>query len=281
MTSSLKKDPQTDGYFSYVEDAYARFFESAGARLAPIIYGDETQDLDWLLQRVNGLILPGGIDKQAHRDWEKTVIEKVLARNDEGHYMPILGIGLGMQKLTWYFDSRSNSRVTRSVKQTSLPLVEGPHSVDTDIYKVSERVNHEHFINEAVFFHQHTYGIDPSTYENDNLKDVFDVVAINTDSDGNEFATVIEGKNYPMWGLQFNPEKATSSMSKFNAFPHSPLAIQLNRFFADYFVFKTKMSDQAFCCYSQEVENLVGNGHHVETTTYYGGVYLFPEVPAA
>jgi hypothetical protein len=91
----------------------------------------------------------------------------------------------------------------------------------------------------------------------------------------NTFAAVIEGVNYPIYGFLFNPEKAVGGRYKFNSFPTSGTAVQLNRFFADKFVFKCKSSNQSFGWYSQEVANIVNAWAKVETTTSFGGMYIF------
>ena len=53
------------------------------------------------------------------------------------------------------------------------------------------------------------------------------------------------------------------------------LALQKNRFFADYFVFEGKKSTQNFGYYSDEVWNLVSNTYKFESDGVHGGMYLF------
>lgn len=111
----------------------------------------------------------------------------------------------------------------------------------------STRVQLDKFQTEQVFYHSHSYGILASTYTDG--EEHFKVLATFPDG-SNTFAAVIEGVNYPIYGFQFNPEKAIGGRSKYNPFPTSGAAVQLNRYFADKFVFKCKESNQKFGWYS-------------------------------
>ena len=52
------------------------------------------------------------------------------------------------------------------------------------------------------------------------------------------------------------------------------MAIYLNRFFADYFVNEARKNFQALDPV-EEVKLLIGNHKKTETSSYYGGVFLF------
>jgi gamma-glutamyl-gamma-aminobutyrate hydrolase PuuD len=82
--------------------------ESAGGRALAINYGDDDESWnDEVIEDMNGLLLSSGSDNEAHKQWTYTVIERVLARNDLGNYVPIMGISLGMQRLAYYFNDKS------------------------------------------------------------------------------------------------------------------------------------------------------------------------------
>jgi hypothetical protein len=98
---------------------------------------------------------------------------------------------------------------------------------------------------------------------------------VQKDSKGFLFVDIFEGIKYPLIGLQFHPEKATSAFSKFHPFPHSNRSILLNRFFADYFVAEARKNGNKFPTLEEETEHLIGGYAKVETDTYYGGAYLF------
>lgn len=118
----------------------------------------------------------------------------------------------------------------------------------------------EEFKTKDNFFHQHNYGISPNFWETEEaLARELRIISVETAVDGNEFVNIYEGINYPIYGLQFHPEKATSAMSKFNPFPHSNSAIYHNRYFADFFVNEARKSTNKFTYSHEEVEALIGN----------------------
>jgi gamma-glutamyl hydrolase len=102
-------EAEFEGFNSYIEESYVKLIEASGARAVPILYnpdGDETmtEDYEWIIKRINGLILPSSSDIEAHETWEKEVIEDILYRMDSyDKYIPIMGVGLGFQRLVNYF----------------------------------------------------------------------------------------------------------------------------------------------------------------------------------
>jgi hypothetical protein len=84
-----------------------------------------------------------------------------------------------------------------------------------------------------------------------------------------------EGITLPIFGTLFHPEKAVGSMSKFNNFNHSNEGVQLNRYFADWFVRECKRNPYSYSSYTAEVEALIGNYDYFSTDSYYGGIYVF------
>lgn len=54
----------TEGYdskeWSYIGGSYIKYLENAGAIVVPIKYDYDTNTLDYLLDRINGILFPGG-----------------------------------------------------------------------------------------------------------------------------------------------------------------------------------------------------------------------------
>lgn len=101
------------------------------------------------------------------------------------------------------------------------------------------------------------------------------IVSTETDENGDKFVNMYEGIKYPIFGTQFHPEKGSASMFKFRDFEHTNSAQQLNRYIADFFVQEAKKNTNKFPTYAEEVAALIGNYEKLETTSYYGGLYLF------
>lgn len=64
-------------------------------------------------------------------------------------------------------------------------------------------------------------------------------------------------------------------MSKFNNFSHTNEAVQLNRYFADWFVRECKKNPHSYSSYNAEVAAQIGTYDYFSTDSYYGGIYVF------
>lgn len=62
------------------------------------------------------------------------------------------------------------------------------------------------------------------------------VTAVNNDSQGLEFISSFEHKQYPIYGVQFHPEKNGYEWKKTNNNPHTANAILVQQYFANFFV---------------------------------------------
>lgn len=109
---------------------------------------------------------------------------------------------------------------------------------------------------EALYFEElpltynaHSYGVDPSKFETDQgLSDMFELTSVSTipGTDGKTFAATIEGKKYPFFGTQFHPEMTSQTWRLGNNVNHSWISIQLNRHFADYFVWLARHNKNSY-----------------------------------
>lgn len=61
--------------------------------------------------------------------------------------------------------------------------------------------------NRAMYFN-HRYSIGLTVFqENDNLRNFFDVLTVNSDSTGKLYVSSFEAKDFPFYGVLFHPEK--------------------------------------------------------------------------
>jgi anthranilate/para-aminobenzoate synthase component II len=62
----------------------------------------------------------------------------------------------------------------------------------------------------------------------------------NEDSNGLEFISTLEHRRYPIYGLQFHPEKNIYEWRKDKHHPHSAQAIRVSQYFGNFFVSEGK-----------------------------------------
>lgn len=62
--------------------------------------------------------------------------------------------------------------------------------------------------NEKAMYFNHRYGFTNETFQkNQKLKDFWDVLSYSHDKNGNVFVSMVEAKKYPIYAVQFHPEK--------------------------------------------------------------------------
>ena len=99
----MKGDSRFDGYGSYIMQAYVDWVESAGARVIPLIRGEDPEVTKRKLRGLNGVLMPGG-DGDYH-DYGRLVFDFVKELNDNGTYLPIWGTCAGKHELLSYVSS--------------------------------------------------------------------------------------------------------------------------------------------------------------------------------
>jgi GMP synthase-like glutamine amidotransferase len=62
------------------------------------------------------------------------------------------------------------------------------------------------------------------------------VTATNKDTQGLEFVSSFEHKQYPIYGVQFHPEKNAYEWKVTNKIPHTASAISVGQYFANFFI---------------------------------------------
>ena len=84
----------------------------------------------------------------------------------------------------------------------------------------------------------HNWCLTPENFtKSDPLKSFWDVLSTNYDEHGLQFISMMEAKHYPMWAVQFHPEKNMFEWTeKYTHIPHSRDAVHIAAFQAEFFV---------------------------------------------
>lgn len=56
----MELDSRFEGYTSYLMNSYVHYIESAGARVVPLILGEDEEKTIEKLKKLNGVLFPGG-----------------------------------------------------------------------------------------------------------------------------------------------------------------------------------------------------------------------------
>ena len=92
----------------------------------------------------------------------------------------------------------------------------------------------------------HHWCLTPNNATLSGLDHFYQVLTTSPDDNGLTFVSSIEAKDYPIWGVQFHPEKNIFEWSsKYRSIPHSAAAVRAAQYFAEFFV------NQGITCNSQ------------------------------
>ncbi|KAK9799018.1 hypothetical protein WJX73_007185 [Symbiochloris irregularis] len=287
--------PAPKGY-SYIAASYVKFIESSGGRVIPIEYDLPVHELKRRFEIINGVLIPGGAQALSphHPFYDAVAVFVDLAKQafDKGDYFPIHGTCLGFEALA--IVAANNASVLTEFDADNfagpLNLTEAAHgsrlfsSMPQHVVKALQE--------QTVAMQNHAHGVGPKAFEEHKaLRDEYRVLSLNTDRRGQVYVSTMESPDYPITAVQWHPEKNTFEWSAANHLhiPHSPMAIEVQRAFADFFISEARKNFHAPADNEEEDALLIYNNkriftgkHHFEgEETDFDECFIFPERKAA
>ena len=201
---------------SHIMKAYVDWFEERGVRVVPIPY-DTTQP-ERYFHMVKGLLIPGGettfiIKNKAFVNTVTKFIELSLQPNE---YFPIWGTCFGYEMLM--FAIGGFTTLKRYPAEGFYPLHITHEGRESRMFtSFSPRYLHYLEHNKSCN-NNHDYGISPTDFMNNlNLRRFYNIIATIVDNNGKEYVAAIEAKYYPIYGVQWHPErqKTTGAFADF------------------------------------------------------------------
>ena len=104
--------------------------------------------------------------------------------------------------------------------------------------------------------------------KNSQLKQIFQVLSTNQDRKGKSFVSVIEGRERPIFGVQFHPERPLFSWAPEEGINHGPHAIEVMQYFANFFLSQARMNSHQFKTKKEEDAALIYNYQAVGHSSY-------------
>jgi len=259
-TPSDMHDLYDPNEFSYIKGSYAEFIEAADGIPVAIPWDLPERELISLLDSINGVLFTGGDASLWEYDLDANdmlfsnftqraifILRYAIHLNDKGVHFPMYGICQGHEII-------------------SMGVAGTPHIIDhykhpgqldtvelTDFGKKSRMwSNMPDHIGEFIskrrsMFYNHRYGFNMSLlHENRVLHDFFEITAKGADDNGKEFIAAMEAKNYPIYTVQYHPERVLSEWNNKTHFHHPYEAVESIIVQASLFVNEAKKNDQRF-----------------------------------
>nr|XP_009671852.1 PREDICTED: gamma-glutamyl hydrolase [Struthio camelus australis] len=261
---------------SYIAASYVKFLESAGARVVPIRLSLSDEEYDKLFHSINGILFPGGgvdLRTSKYAKVAKIFYQKALEANDKGDYFPIWGTCLGHEELT-YLTSGEILLVNTNTDGFAFPLNFTSVAKNSRLFRnFPEDILHA-FATEPLTSNFHVWSLSVQNFtKNEKLYNFYNVLTTNT-ADELEFISTMEAYKYPIYGVQWHPEKNAYEWKNSSGIPHSSLAIRASYYMADFFVNEARKNLHSFPTKDEETKELIYN----YTPTYTGAFSSFQQV---
>uniref|UniRef100_A0A8B9TG67 folate gamma-glutamyl hydrolase n=1 Tax=Anas platyrhynchos TaxID=8839 RepID=A0A8B9TG67_ANAPL len=255
---------------SYIAASYVKFLESAGARVVPLRLNLSDEVYDKIFHSINGVLFPGGgvdLKTSEYSRVAKIFYRKALEANDKGDYFPIWGTCLGHEELT-YLTSNKVLLVNTKTTGLALPLNFTSAAKDSRLFKNLPKDLLRALANEPLTSNFHRWSLSMENFtKNEKLHKFYNVLTTNTDGKV-EYISTMEAYKYPIYSVQWHPEKSPFEWKKSTGIPHSSSAVRAAYYIADFFVNEARKSLHRFPSEDEERKELIYNYTPIYTGTF-------------
>ncbi|KDO17147.1 hypothetical protein SPRG_17396 [Saprolegnia parasitica CBS 223.65] len=278
-------NPSDGGPYEYIAASYIKWIESAGGRAVRIPFTAPESELTRLLSGVNGLLFPGG-DPLPNAQ-AKFLLESAIALNQNGTYFPVWGTCLGFEWLV-QLTAQDNGILDKvDAQNMSSTISYTPSAASSRLFSYSR--SFDALTTAPLTANFHHYGITKAHFDaTPSLTAFFKALATSLDRQGVSYVSAIEAVEFPIYGLQFHPEKNPYEFGRlpsgvfYGDIDHSYPSLLAAQAFAHFFIGEAKKNAHAFPSFEIEFENILYN--HAPSAAHYPGfesVYLFKPFGAA
>ena len=150
----------------------------------------------------------------------------------------MLNLSIGLEILT-YLSNEENDPLTRCDSND-----QGANLIMTEDYPksrfgISSPDDVDQILSEKnVTINFHNWCLTPENFTKlELLKDFWSVLSTDYDENGIQFISMMESKHYPIWAVQYHPEKnAFEWTEKYPNIPHTQDAVHIAAFHSEFFV---------------------------------------------
>ena len=259
--------------------SYVRWLEAAGASAIVIQPWITNRELDDLFNKVNGFLFQGGgRDFDLNAPWEKLaskILNKVMQENLEGKFIPLWGTCMGFE-LIHVLVAGNTSVLTKFDSYN----IETPLTFDDQILKTSrmfkffsdQDIVSLKTINSTAQFHH--LGVAKESYDTfPSLRSYFNITSFGKGIDEKLSIATVEAKNFPIYAVQFHPEKLPYDRKPTDSIPQHGDAIKISQNFALFFISEARRNANIFPM--QDIANYDFLDTYKIRATLVDGIYYY------
>jgi len=275
--------------FSYIKGSYAEFLEAADATVVGIPWDLPERDIVSILNSINGILFTGG-DASLWEDDIDTedimftnftsrtafILRYAIQLNDNGVYFPVYGICQGHEVIVMALAGKPHV-IDHFVHPGQLDTVEvTKEGLNSRMFRNMPDRLVEFIKDRRSMFYNHRYGFNSSLLEdNAIIDDFFIVTAKGVDDNGKEFIAAMEAKDYPIYTVQYHPERVLSEWKNKAHFDHPDESAQAVLVQAMFLVAEAKKNQQTFIAEENKERFLLCNHQHVTFNLTWPRVHFY------
>ncbi|XP_065828639.1 gamma-glutamyl hydrolase-like [Oscarella lobularis] len=248
------------GHQFYLAASYVKYIESAGARVVPIMLNWTSEELSTVLSSINGVLFPGGgqnLVTSRYFEIAKQVYQHSINATDSGQVWPVWGTCLGFEALN-VITADENVLYEVDAENYSIPLQFTEDFEQSRMFKDCPSKIIQILRNDNVTMNNHVKAVSPTNFsETVALNNFYKVLSVNKDRKGRSFVSTMEAYKYPIYGVQWHPEKNIFEWIASEGINHSSNAVLVTQYMANFFVSQARMNDNHFSTSEEEDKYLI------------------------
>ncbi|KAH9518521.1 hypothetical protein Btru_017043 [Bulinus truncatus] len=233
---------------TFISATYVKYLQQAGARVVPIRCNQTREYYKKMIDFTNGMLFPGGalsFDTSLYGKSARIIYDLTLKVNDGGDYYPLWGTCMGFQILC-YFTQGENLLKRTDSNNASWPLNFTSDAQNSRMFGSAPK--------EIL-----TILATQPDFESSQLSKFFTKLSTNSDRQGTEFISSVEAKSYPIYGVQWHPEKNSFNWNPNYVINHDANAVKIGQYMADFFVNESRKNQHKFLTIQEEANSMIEN----------------------
>jgi len=267
---------------SCFDSVYVKWLEAAGARVMPILYDWPPEKLEHAFKSVNAILFTGGGEPLTNMSSQfmqtsMKLFNLTIEANKKQDYFPLWGTCMGFQTLNILAAGDPSVLTLNSFdsEDLSLNLERSPGWDESRMISGLRSEVREWLLGENITTNFHHDGVEPKAYTtSERLSHFFRVISENTDRKGTRFVSTIEAFDFPIYGVQWHPERNQFEFwDKNDPISHTPHAIKAMQALADFLVSEAREN-----CHDPSAAKMIPliNNYYPRPLSSPFQSYLFP-----
>ena len=225
---------------------YSKWAINSGSKVIPILPWYSHDKIDKILLKVNGIIWQGGMRNLRvgghFENLNNYIFNKVKEINDEKNHLPMFLICQGFELLHILIVNDTSILSKFKAMKYYIPMETNENTYNSKMYKKFTEKDFDTFTKKNSTVHFHDYGFEPYLYKKHKILDnFFSINSYGLDRDGKKYIGSVEAKNYPIYAVQYHPEKVRYERKiNPNNIVNSEEAFEMSKKLADFFIEEAK-----------------------------------------